>query len=124
MTTLTYLAKEMPYVDLMPRRGDIFYIFKHASDGVEIQQGRPAIIVSNNASNATSQFVQVVYLTTKEKKYLPTHVKIASSKYPSTALCEQVSTVDKMKLSSKFGRCTAKEMRAVDEALKISLGLI
>ena len=40
--------------------------------------GRPAVIVSNDVCNEHSRVVEVVFLTTKEKPPLPTHVKINS----------------------------------------------
>ena len=38
--------------------------------------GRPAVIVSNDKNNAKSNTVEVVYMTTKPKTDLPTHVYI------------------------------------------------
>lgn len=84
---------------------------------------RPAIIVSNNTGNVHSSVVEVVYLTTKPKKPLPTHVQIFSSKVPSTALCEQIVTVSKDRIKDRMGALTEKEMQSLDAALIISLGL-
>ncbi len=109
------------------RRGDIFYINKGGDSevGSEQRKGRPAIIVSNNANNKHSQVVEVVYLTTSGAKHsLPTHVRISGAKLPSTALCEQVHSVSIDLLGNYFGRCANAEMRKVDHALSISLGLI
>lgn len=67
--------------------------------------------------------MEIVYLTTQEKKPLPTHVKISSSKYPSTALCEQISTVSKEKIGNYLGQCSTAEMKRIDEALAVSIGI-
>ena len=104
-------------------RGDIFYVKK--SDGYigsEQEEGRPAIIVSNNACNEHSGNVTVVYLTTKEKKWLPTHVSVWCIQR-STALCECVNTVSKERLGEYIRTCTETEMAAVDKALMIQLGM-
>lgn len=104
-------------------RGDIFYVHKPApTTGSEQDAGRPAIIVSNDIGNKHSSNVEVVFLTTQEKKPLPTHVNIIC-KVPSTALCEQVFTVSKDRLSDLIRTCTASEMKEIDNALMISLGL-
>ena len=58
--------------------------------GSEQGGGRPAVVVSNDMCNRYSPVITVVFLTTREKKDLPTHVQIKSSRYDSTALCEQV----------------------------------
>lgn len=106
------------------RRGDIFYIHKFPVVGSEIEaDGRPAIIVSNDMNNQYSQVVEVVFLTTQAKKPMPTHVSIYSAPRPSTALCEQVSTVSVERIGNYAGHLTEKEMTQVDTALLISLDL-
>ncbi len=105
-------------------RGDVYFVkmSNRMYDTGVIDAGRPAVVVSNNQGNYHSSYVQVVYLTTKEKKQLPTHVPIIC-RVPSTALCEQVQTVSKDRLIEYVRTCTEKEMQQIDEALKISLGL-
>lgn len=85
--------------------------------------GRPAVIISNDIGNKAAPILEIVYLTTQEKKPLPTHVKISSSKYPSTALCEQISTVSKEKIGNYLGQCSTAEMKRIDEALAVSIGI-
>lgn len=85
--------------------------------------GRPAIIVSNDEGNKASDIVEVVYLTSERKKELPTHAEINSAVKPSTAICEQITTVSKQRLGLYVGRLTEAEMTAVEKAIKISLGL-
>lgn len=104
-------------------RGDIFYVHKESVVGSEQMAGRPAIIVSNDACNKTSETVEVVYLTTRHKTMLPTHVTINSSARTSTALCEQITTVSVDRLGDPCGHLTEKEIEELDEALRVSLGL-
>lgn len=108
----------------MIKRGDIHYILESVSVGSEQRAGRPAIVVSNNAGNATSFVVEVVFLTTKPKTDMPTHVSIRSATYPSTALCEQITSVSTERVGEYVGTCTKQEMEAIDRALHISLDLI
>lgn len=105
------------------KRGDIFYIQYRNTIGAEIAKGRPAVIVSANALNATSEVVEVVYLTTQPKKNLPTHVTISSSGTPSTVCCEQIDSVSKLLVGDYFGACTSAELNAIDAALLVSLGI-
>lgn len=106
------------------RRGDIYYVDKYDGQfGSEQYSGRPGVIVSNNINNENSKTVEVVYLTTKPKKKLPTHVKIQSTGRESTVLCEQVTTVSVERLGTYKGRCTDEELRAISEAIVISLAL-
>ncbi len=65
----------------------------------------------------------MVYLTTKEKPLLPTHVKLRSSGRESTAICEQIHTVSAQKLGKYYGCCSPEEMAEIDAALALSIGI-
>ena len=106
-------------------RGDIFFVGGSGGNriGSEQKQDRPAIVVSNDKGNEHSPVVEVVFLTSAEKaKYLPTHVEVLCQ-IPSVALCEQVHSISKERLSDYIRSCTDAEMKAIDKALMISLGL-
>jgi mRNA interferase MazF len=105
------------------KRGEIYYIQRRETVGSEIAGARPAVIVSNNALNDTSPVVEVVFLTTKPKKDMPTHVAIQSTGADATALCEQVCSVSRQLVGKFCATCTQEEMEGIDEALLISLGL-
>lgn len=102
-------------------RGEIYHIQEIETSGHEQHGDRPAIIVSNDVGNEHSPVVEVVYLTTQEKRPLPTHVQIHSSPRPSTAMCEQIDSVDKSRLGGLMGRVTEEEMHKIDKALAVSL---
>ncbi len=104
-------------------RGEAYYVFEHEVTGSEQQGGRPAIIVSNDVGNEHSPVVELVYLTTQEKRPLPTHVEIRSLARPSIALCEQISTVHKSRLGDYAGQASTQEMENIDKAIAVSLGL-
>jgi len=67
--------------------------------------------------------VEVVYLTSREKKLMPTHVRIKSSPIPSIALCEQIETVYKKRIGKYLAKATMDEMKQIDKALAVSIGL-
>lgn len=104
-------------------RGEIYYIMPGEAIGSEMYGGRPGIIVSNEMNNRYSPTVEVVYLTGKPQKPLPTHVRINSAKYPSTALCEQITTVAKERISSYVGKLSPEEEQALNAALMVSIAL-
>ena len=104
-------------------RGDIFYIEdNYRTEGSEQRPGRPALVVSNNTGNYHSDIVSIVWLTTAEKKPLPTHCKILS-RTPSTAICEQVITISQNRLGEYIRTATEAEMHEIDRCLMIALGL-
>jgi mRNA interferase MazF len=108
------------------KRGDIFYADLDPVLGSEQGGVRPVIIVQNNVGNTHSPTVIAVSLTSKNKAFLPTHVRIARTgglRTASIALCEQVRTIDKSRLDGYVGRISAEEQDAVNEALAVSMGL-
>lgn len=106
------------------KRGDIYYIQRHDTVGAEIMKARPGVIVSADELNATSNVVEVVYLTTQPKREMPTHVLIESTGRTSTALCEHVDYVARELIGDYCGRCTDEEMRGINTALIHALSLV
>ena len=108
-----------------PRKGDIWYVTSGNSTttGCEIWSDRPAIVVSNNVTNDHAGFVSIVYLTTQKKKEFPYHIHIQSNDKDAIALCEQIHTVDKTRLTSLMGHLTDEEITLIDKALVFSLGI-
>lgn len=105
------------------KRGDIYFVIGTHGTGSEQTGERPAIVVSNDTGNRYAPVVEVVYLTTKRKTTIPTHVFINSAECPSIALCEQIVTVCKSRLERYMGSVTVAEMRQIDKALSTSLGI-
>lgn len=106
------------------KRGEIYFVISnYREEGSEQRGDRPAVIVSNDMCNDSSEVVEIVYMTTQPKSDLPTHVYIRSARYPSTLLCEQVHSVSKLRIGELIGKLTDEEMKALDAALAISLGL-
>lgn len=104
-------------------RGEMYYVYPTDYCGSEQGGGRPGIIISNDMNNEHSRTVEVVFLTTREKTPLPTHVHISTAKRPSTALCEQVHTVDKRRLGSYAGEINSNELEKVEKAVAVGLAL-
>lgn len=106
------------------KRGEIYFIKStRREEGSEQRGDRPAVIVSNNLNNEHSDVVEVVYMTTRPKTDLPTHVFTRSALSPSTILCEQVNSVSINRIGTWIGELTPNELQAVDTALAISLGI-
>ena len=106
-------------------RGQIYYVYPRDYEytGSEQGGGRPAVIVSNDVWNKYSKVVEVVFLTTRGKKPLPTHVAINSAPYPSIALCEQIETVDKERIGNYINELTKTELNRIEKAILISLDI-
>lgn len=108
------------------KRGEVYYIDKDGRNqgiGAEQWLGRPGVIVSNDAANASSRVVEVVFLTTQPKSSLPTHVVVSSTGRSSTVLCEQITTIDVARIGNYMCTLSGDEMRRIDTALAVSLAL-
>ena len=105
-------------------RGEIYWVKCAAACGSEMRKDRPALIVSNELCNKHSPVVEIVYLTTKEKKPLPTHVETYRGGRKQTVLCEQIQSVSKERIGERLWRLDQEEMKEVDRALAVSLGLV
>lgn len=105
------------------RRGEIYWISPGHGTGSEQLGDRPGIIVSNNLNNKYSRTLEVVMLTGRRKKSLPTHVRINSALRPSTALCEQITTVAKERVDRYIGTVTRREQAAIDKAMRVSISI-
>ena len=110
------------------KRGDIYYASLSPVVGSEQGGIRPVIIIQNDVGNRYSPTVIVAAITSQiNKAKLPTHVEISSEEYglnkDSVVLLEQIRTLDKRRLKEKIGRMTHGDMRKVNEALLISIGL-
>lgn len=105
-------------------RGDVFWIADTQTEvGSEYAKTRPAVIVSNEANNRYSANLEIVWLTTANKKPLPTHVTLYSAPRVSVALCECVTTISKERLREYYCTLKSEEMAHIDRAIRISLGL-
>lgn len=108
------------------RRGDIYWInpSPYHGNGIHVQQAdRPGVVVSGKEVNAEDWTYEIVYLTTKPKRYHRAHCMITSSYRPSTALCNQITTVSSEQIGRYIGRCTAEEMASIEKCIMLSLSL-
>lgn len=110
------------------KRGDIFYADLNVhSSGSEQSGNRPVIIIQNDIGNLFSPTVIVAILTSKSKKFLPTHINISSGEgnlaCDSIVLLEQIKTIDKTRLVKYIGRVTDTTMDKINQAMLLSLGL-
>lgn len=106
------------------KRGEIYWVDFSPVIGNEQDGYRPAIILQNDIGNRHSSTTIVAPMTTSTTKHnLPTHVRLYSTQYHSICLLEQVRTVDKSRMKECMGEVTPQELRLIDKALKISLGL-
>lgn len=113
----------------MVKRGDLFYADLSPVIGSEQGGVRPVLVIQNNIGNKYSPTIIIAAITSQiNKAKLPTHVEIGGQEYglpkDSVVLLEQIRTIDKKRLREKIGKFDNEMMRSIDDALKISIGLV
>src|SRR5205823_3599836 len=113
-----------------PERGEIYLTALDPALGHEIQKTRPSLVIQNDISNRLTQMTIVAPITSTVRFPLnPVHVLIAADQttglsVTSLAVFNQVRAVDRIRLVKRLGAVDEGTMGRVDEAIKISLGLI
>lgn len=114
---------------MIVKRGDIYYANLSPVVGSEQGGHRPVLVIQNDVGNKYSPTVIVAAITSQiTKAKLPTHVEISAKQFSldkdSVILLEQLRTIDKRRLKEKITHLSEEVMTKVDEAVRISLGLI
>ncbi len=113
----------MAQVKRIPKRGDVYWVVLDPTLGSEIKKTRPAVIVSNNSCNAYGSRVVVLPLTSNVESLYPGEALISVKGKPSRALGDQIRSLDKSRLGARIDTISQDELSAVEDAVRITLGL-
>jgi mRNA interferase MazF len=105
------------------KRSEVWWVNFDPSIGGEIKKKRPAVIVSNDASNKFLNKVQVIPLTSKTDRLYPSEALVVFEGKESKAMADQLATVSKLRLFKRAGVLSAKDMQQIEEAIKVQLDI-
>lgn len=116
----------------MPReylRGHIYYARLDPVVGHEQGGHRPVLIIQNDIGNCFAPTVIIAAISSSlSKKPYPTEVRVPAGAggltRDSAIRLDQIRTLDKRRLERHVGQLDVATMQQVDEAIKISLGLV
>ena len=104
-------------------RREVWWINFDPSVGGEIKKKRPAVIISNNASNKFLNRVQVVPLTSKTDRLYPSEAIVVFQGNESKAMADQMTTRSKTRLFRRADILSQEDMAKIEQAIKIQQDL-
>ena len=110
-----------------PKRGDIWLVRLDPTIGSEIRKTRPALIISNDINNRHAPLVTVLPISDKGEKVYPFETGLSTGNTrlskPSKIRCQQIRTVDRIRLVKRLGHVDKELLPDIEEALKLHLGI-
>ena len=105
-------------MEVIPDRGDIWWVALDPTLGSEIRKTRPCVVISVKVLNERRRTVIVVPLSSSPKASPPILIPISCAGHPAMAVCYQIRAVAKERLRSRLGVVTTEEMAALEDGLR------
>lgn len=105
------------------QRGEVWWVEFDPAVGSEIGKTHPAVIISNDAANRHLARVVVIPVTSNTGRTYPGEALVTVDGKSCKAMSDQIMAADKSRLKDRFGTLSKVDMLAVEDAIKLHLGL-
>jgi mRNA interferase MazF len=96
---------------------DVVLVNLDPTVGSEIKKTRPCVIISPNEMNHNLNTMVVAPMTTKSKNY-PTRIRVKKNNKIGFIVVDQIRTIDKKRISSRFEKLTSSEISKLKAVIK------
>lgn len=104
-------------------RGEVWWVEFDPAVGSEIRKTRPGIIVSNDSANRNLSRLVVVPISSNTGRQYPGEAFVVLNGQQSKAMADQIMAADKTRLKTRLSILTKADLLAVEDAIKVHLGL-
>jgi mRNA interferase MazF len=105
-------------VEVIPERGEIWWVALDPTLGSEIRKTRPCVVISLRVLNERRRTVIVVPLSSSPKASPPILIPITCDGRPAVAVSDQIRAVAKERLRSRLGVVAEEELAALADGLR------
>jgi len=113
------------------KRGDVYWADLVPRSGSEQSGRRPVVVVSNDGFNQFREWMSIIVVpvssSVAQAKRGPSVVAVpagvAGLRRPSVALCHQVTTLDRTKLTKRIGALPAGLLGDLERGLRAAMDL-
>ena len=105
-------------MEVIPERGDIWWVALDPTLGSGIRKTRPCVVVSVKVLNERRRTVIVVPLSSSPKASPPILIPISCDGHPVVAVSDQIRAVAKERLRNRLSVVTTAEVAALEDGLR------
>src|SRR5258708_27306585 len=102
-------------MEVIPERGDIWWVALDPTLGSEIRNARPCVVISVKVLNERRRTVIVIQVSSSTKVSPPILIAISCDGGPAVPVTDQIRAVEKERLLRRLGLVTTEEMTALEE---------
>ena len=110
-------------MEIIPERGEIWWVALDPTLGSEIRKTRPCIVVSVKVLNERRRTVIVVPLSSSPKASPPILIPITCDGRPAVAVSDRIRAVAKERLRNRLGVVAEEELAVLEDGLRQILQL-
>lgn len=110
-------------MDLIPERGEIWWVALDPTLGSEIRKTRPCVVVSVKVLNERRKTVILVPLSSSTKASPPILIPVTCEGRTAMAVSDQIRAVAKERLRARMGILEESEMAALEDGLRQIMNL-